>query len=76
MGKGFGKGGYQSLMDEKHFRRIDTFDGNPAKFKSWMFDVVTACEYVEHDMAKDLKDQIRLRPKSMSNRLSLYFQKS
>ena len=63
-------------MDEKHFRRIDKFDGNPAKAKSWMFDVVTACGYVEHDMAKDLKDQIRLRPKSMSNRLSLYFQKS
>ena len=54
---------YQSLMGEKHCRRIDKFDGNPAKIKSWMFDVVTACEYMEHDMAKDLKDQIRLRPK-------------
>ena len=44
-------------MDEKLFRRIDKFDGNPAKFKSWIFDVVAASEYVEHDMAKDLKDQ-------------------
>ena len=50
-------------MDEKHFRRIDKFDGNPAKFKSWMFDLVTAVEYVEHDLARDLKDQMRLRPK-------------
>ena len=54
-GKGFGKGGYQSLMDEKHFRRIDKFDGNPAKFKSWMFDLVTAVEYVEHDLARNSK---------------------
>ena len=33
-GKGFGKGGYQSLMEDKHFRRVDKFEGNPAKFKS------------------------------------------
>ena len=62
MGKGLGKGAYQALMNEKHFRRIDKFDGNPAKFKSWMFDLVTAFEYVEHDLARGLKDQIKLRP--------------
>ena len=36
------------LLDEKHFRRCDKFEGNPAKFKSWMFDLATAVEYVDH----------------------------
>ena len=62
-GKGFGKGGYQSLMDEKHFRRVDKFEGNPAKFKSWMFDLLTACEYVDPSLARDLKLQTKERPK-------------
>ena len=62
-GKGFGKGGYQSLMDEKHFRRVDKFEGNPANLKSWMFDLATVCEYVDHTLARDLKLQIKERPK-------------
>ena len=50
-------------MDEKHFRRIDKFEGNPAKFKSWMFDLAAAVEDVDHDLAMDLKMQMKMRPK-------------
>ena len=27
------------VLDEKHFRRCDKVEGNPANFKSWMFDL-------------------------------------
>ena len=59
-GKGFGKG---VVLDEKHFRRCDKFEGNPAKFKSWMFDLATAIEYVDHGLAKDLKLQMKVTTK-------------
>ena len=49
-------------MDEKHFRRVDKFEGTPAKFKSWMFDLLTACEYVDPSLARDLKLQTKERP--------------
>ena len=47
------------VLDEKHFRRCDKFEGNPAKLKSWMFDLATAIEYVDHGLARDLKLQIK-----------------
>ena len=54
------KGGFPRVMlDETHFRRVDKFEGNLAKFRSWMFDLATACEYVDHTLARDLRMQIK-----------------
>ncbi len=51
------------VLDEKYFRRCDKFEGNPAKFKSWMFDLITAVASVDQSFAKDLKLQLKRRPK-------------
>ena len=32
-------------------------------FKSWMFELATAVEYVDHSLARDLKLQTKERPK-------------
>ena len=58
MGKGqWFKGGMEGrvVLDEKHFRRCDKFEGNPAKFKSWMFDLITAAGSVDQSLTTDLK---------------------
>ena len=57
-------GGFPRVMlGEKHFRRVDKFEGNPAKFKSRTFDLITAVGSVDLSLAKDLKEQLKARPK-------------
>ena len=51
------------VLDEKHFRSCDEFAGNPAKFKSWMFDLITAVGSVDQSLAKDLRFQLKESPK-------------
>ena len=51
------------VLDEKYFRRCDKFEGNPAKFKSWMFDLITAIGSVDQSLARDLKVQLKTKPK-------------
>jgi len=51
------------VLDKKQFRRVDKFEGNPAKFKSWIFDLITAVGSVDLSLAKDLKEQLKARPK-------------
>ena len=50
MGKGqWYKGGMEGrvVLDQKQFRCCDKFEGNPANFKSWMFDLITAVGSVD-----------------------------
>ena len=51
------------VLDEKHFRRCDKFEGNPANFKSWMFEFITAVGSVDQSLANDFKVQLKTRPK-------------
>ena len=37
-------------------------EGNPANFKSWMFDLVTAVGSVDQSLARDLRVQLKVRP--------------
>ena len=61
-GKGYGKGGdgfermenQRVVLDRKYFQMVDKFDGNPAKFKSWIFDLITAVGSVDLSLSKDL----------------------
>ena len=70
-GKGDGKGGdgferrenQRVVLDRKYFQMVDKFDGNPAKFKSWIFDLITAVGSVELSLSKDLKSTLKERPK-------------
>ena len=51
-----GKGGeYHPDLDEKHFRRVDKFKGDKDKYKSWMYEVLTAIGVVDTKLQKDLK---------------------
>ncbi len=59
------KGGMEGrvVLDEKHFRRCDNSEGNHAKLKSWMFDLITAVGSVDQSLARDLKVQLKTRHK-------------
>ena len=55
-----GKGGHgRVVLDEKYFRRCDKFDGTPAKFKSWVFDLITAVGSVDQSLAGDLRGLLK-----------------
>ena len=57
-GGGYPQGGNarqpKVLLDEKDFRRVDKFDGEPAKFRGWLFDVFTALNHIDSLLAADL----------------------
>ena len=59
-----GKGGNgRVVLDEKYFRRREKFDGTFAKFKSWVFDLITAVGSVDQSLAGDMKGLMKLRSK-------------
>ena len=70
---GFGKGGKGSgrdgdergraLLNRKDFSLVDKFDGNQSKFKSWLFDLLTALGSVDPTVARDIRDVLKLRAK-------------
>ena len=63
-GKGDGKGfGKRVILDTKYFQRVDKFEGNPAKFKSWIFDLLTQIGSIDSELAKDLRTLLKDRPK-------------
>ena len=63
-GKGDGKGfGKRVILDTKYFQRVDKFEGNPAKFKSWIFDLLTQIGSIDSELAKDLRKLLKDRPK-------------
>jgi hypothetical protein len=43
------------VLDEKYFRRIDKFDGDFAKFRAWLFDLLVSIGQVDNNLAKELK---------------------
>ena len=65
--------GKRVVLDQKHFQRVDKFEGNPAKFKSWIFDLITAVGSVDLNLAKDLKNLLKARPKLEVNEGVFYF---
>ena len=74
-GKGDGEWGNPSvILNRKYFQLVDKFDGNPAKFLSWIFDLITALESVDLELAKDLKELLKARPKSKQRMEYLFFQ--
>ena len=40
------------VLDEKYFRRVDKFDGDLDKYRSWVFEVVVALAQVDGDLSK------------------------
>ena len=42
----------QVHLDEKYFRRVDKFDGDPSKYRGWIFELVVALGQVDGDLQK------------------------
>ena len=47
-------------LDEKHFRRMDKFDGDPLKFRGWYFDLKVILGGLDEKLAVDLDNCVRL----------------
>ena len=39
-------------MDEKYFRRVDKFEGDQTKFRSWLFDFQVATQQVDPKLGR------------------------
>ena len=53
------KGGGQpkrTTLDEKYFRRMSNFAGDPGKFRSWFFDLVVCIGQVDTGLGEELKN--------------------
>ena len=54
--KGNGKGGETKVvLEERHFRKMDTFDGDKSKFRHWVFDLGVAIGRVDRRLADELE---------------------
>ena len=49
-------------LDERHFRRIDKFSGDPIKWREWVFQFKTAVEAV-NNKTRELLEEIHKVPK-------------
>ena len=59
-----GKGGNgRVVLGEKYFRRCDKFDGTPAKFKSWVFDLVIQLGSVDQGLGREVREMLKSRDK-------------
>ena len=72
---GFGKGGGKgkgdergrALLNRKDFNLVDKFEGSQSKFKSWLFDLITALGSVDQELTRQIKDLLKSRPKIVMN---------
>eukprot|EP00973_Karenia_brevis_P046401 6433833-Karenia_brevis.AAC.1 len=46
-------------FEEKYFRRIEKFNGDPAECKGWMFDLKVAVGQVDWDLVNEISKTIR-----------------
>ena len=53
----------RALLNRKDFGLVDKFDGNQSKFKSWLFDLLTALGSVDQGLTKQIKELLKSRPK-------------
>ena len=51
------------VLDEKYFRRCDKFEGTPAKFKSWVFDLVIQLGSVHQELGRGVRAMLKSRNK-------------
>ncbi len=54
-----GHKGNKVVLDEKHFRRMDKFEGDVGKFRSWIFDLEVALGSIDSELGKTVKALLR-----------------
>ena len=58
---GQNQGNHRVVLEEKHFRRVDKFDGDMAKFRGWVFDLTVAIGQIDKVLCRDLKDVLSVK---------------
>ena len=43
------------VLEEKYFRRVEKFDGEPTKFRGWIFNLLVSIGQVDEQLGKELK---------------------
>ena len=51
------------FLNRKESALVDKFNGNQSKFKSWMFDLITAVRSIDLSLANEIKELLKARPK-------------
>ena len=46
-------------LDEKHFRRLEKFDGDRGKYREWLFNLEEVLGRVDTDLGKTVKELLR-----------------
>ena len=64
MGGGTAKTFQKVILDEKYFRRVDRYDGDVGKYKSWRFDLFVALGQVDKELEGELRGVLRRWEKS------------
>ena len=47
------------ILDEEYFRRIEEFEGDTQKFRSWMFDLLVTIGSVDNGLAIEIKKLLK-----------------
>ena len=54
-----GEGKYKSnKLDERHFRRMDKFDGDQTKYRMWRYDLLVCIGQVDHPLGNEIKSML------------------
>ena len=53
-------GGKKVILEEKYFRRMDKFEGDAAKYRSWVFELGIAIAGIDEELAGELERLGRL----------------
>ena len=56
-------------LEEKHYRRVDKFDGDAAKYRGWMFDRLAAMGLVDGELASESKSLLFTQADADPNKL-------
>ena len=46
-------------LDEKYFRRVEKFDGDPSKYRGWIFELVVALGQVDGGLQKEVEKMVK-----------------
>ena len=49
------------ILDEKYFRRLENFNGDITACRRWLFDLLTALNQIDSDLAKEINKVVNGR---------------
>ena len=55
----FGDEKVQVHLDEKYFRRVDKVDGDPNKYRGWLFELVVALGQIDGQLQRQVESLVK-----------------